>query len=106
MPNSVPCELPRQKACGGHHDRLGLGRGKPLKLLIEEEEGLVLANWTSHGVAKLVADVWVLRATIGSSLRIEPVPRATDFVVAPEPIRVEVNFVGSAFGHDIDDGTG
>src|SRR5882757_8712203 len=101
MSNSVPGKLPSQELRGRNYYGLGLCGRKTLELLIEEEESLVLADGATHGVAKLVAYVWVLRTGVGSGRRIEPVTCAADLVVAAKPVGVEVKGVGAPFGHNV-----
>src|ERR1700675_3396921 len=103
MSDSVPRELPSQELRGRHDHRRGLGSWKALKFLVEEEEGLVLEDWSAHGIPKLITHVRVLRAGIGAVPGVEPVPSSSNILVTAKPVSVEVKLVGSAFGHDVDD---
>jgi len=85
---------------GGNHAGVGERSDEALPFVVDEPEGLVLDEWSAGGCAEIVADVRILRAGGGW---IEKIAGAQS-VVAPEPIDVAVEIVGTAAGKDLDDG--
>src|SRR5215831_6567131 len=71
-----------------YNGRVGKSGAKTLKLLVVEEEGLVLDDGTANVETELISNVRIHGASCTAGwihLRIEPIPRTSETVPTPKP---------------------
>jgi hypothetical protein len=97
-------KLSRLVGCGRNDGSRGERGSEPLVLVIDEEEGTVLDDWSSHREAKIITHVGILRIgsrIVGSRRPVEKVARP-ERVVAAEPVGISMQVIGPASCDHVD----
>src|SRR5207244_13199150 len=91
-----------------HDRRIGQRCPEALEFFIEKEKCLVLEDRATDGIAKLISHIRVhcRMRPAGIDGGVEPVAGAAETVPTAELVDSAVKGIGTALGHDVDDGAG